>query len=502
MASFRQKGWAAFAIAYLFFALFVGERPIGGGAQRESVQSHAAIQMVQRGDWLTPRFLGRFRLDSPPLSTWTSALSVRVFGNTPFAHRFPAVLASALVVAIVYVLIAREFGSTAATTSAILLAATPVFYTFSRVALPEALLSLELFGCAALLASGSTNAVLLGALTGLAFLTTGYGGLVALVLVTGWWLVRPQLSMRTVALYLLVTTVIAVPWFAYQASVHARWFFAEFQFFPPNARRLFLPDPILPLAALAGLMLWRAHDRQLRAVAVATMALVLGVALSGASAAYLVPALPALAVLAAPAFRSRWAPRIAVAIVLLRLAHPYEPWGLDPLQEAGFRPARAMARYEARKRPNELILIFADDEFHATVRNLPKVRYLYWEPQRQASSRGVPFRELGVAMSASEFLKRDEWQQRFAPALRAWGLDTDEALGTSIEVQSEDEIRDLIARSPDTDFYLSADFKATSPHHDETPAANVGWRFLLARPRDGSMAPTRVPALDSFESPR
>src|SRR3954454_24726574 len=56
--------------------------PIGRvTAQDEALYAHSAIAMAKPGgDWLTPRFMGRFALYKPPMLLWTAALSARVFG--------------------------------------------------------------------------------------------------------------------------------------------------------------------------------------------------------------------------------------------------------------------------------------------------------------------------------------------------------------------------------------------------------------------------------------
>ncbi|HXD17109.1 MAG TPA: glycosyltransferase family 39 protein [Vicinamibacterales bacterium] len=55
---------------------------------------HAAIsqEMVERGDFVVPRFLGRAFLDKPVLFFWAQAASMRAFGMTATAARLPGML--------------------------------------------------------------------------------------------------------------------------------------------------------------------------------------------------------------------------------------------------------------------------------------------------------------------------------------------------------------------------------------------------------------------------
>src|SRR5690349_6555730 len=55
---------------------------------------HAAIaqEMVTRGDYVTPRFLGEPFLDKPVLFFWAEAASLRLFGDREIAVRLPPLL--------------------------------------------------------------------------------------------------------------------------------------------------------------------------------------------------------------------------------------------------------------------------------------------------------------------------------------------------------------------------------------------------------------------------
>ncbi len=58
--------------------------------------------MVERGDYVVPYFNNRYRFDKPPLTYWCMVASYRVFGQNPFAARFPSALAAALTALIIY----------------------------------------------------------------------------------------------------------------------------------------------------------------------------------------------------------------------------------------------------------------------------------------------------------------------------------------------------------------------------------------------------------------
>ncbi len=58
--------------------------------------AEASREMIERGDYVVPFFNNRYRFDKPPLTYWCQVASYRVFGENPFAARFPSALAAAL----------------------------------------------------------------------------------------------------------------------------------------------------------------------------------------------------------------------------------------------------------------------------------------------------------------------------------------------------------------------------------------------------------------------
>jgi 4-amino-4-deoxy-L-arabinose transferase-like glycosyltransferase len=59
--------------------------------------AEASREMIERGDYIVPRFNNQFRLDKPPLAYWAQIASYKIFGENDFAARFPSAVAAALV---------------------------------------------------------------------------------------------------------------------------------------------------------------------------------------------------------------------------------------------------------------------------------------------------------------------------------------------------------------------------------------------------------------------
>jgi len=58
----------------------------------EGLHASIAQEMVERGDWVIPRFLGQPFLDKPILYFWAEALSLRLFGMHEAAVRLPGLM--------------------------------------------------------------------------------------------------------------------------------------------------------------------------------------------------------------------------------------------------------------------------------------------------------------------------------------------------------------------------------------------------------------------------
>jgi 4-amino-4-deoxy-L-arabinose transferase-like glycosyltransferase len=93
-----------------------------------------AREMYRSGDYVTPRdnFVRYF--EKPPLVYWAEAAAMSVFGVNEFAVRLPAALFSAAEVVVTAALAEVMFGAAVALLAAIALALSPLFFGFARFA--------------------------------------------------------------------------------------------------------------------------------------------------------------------------------------------------------------------------------------------------------------------------------------------------------------------------------------------------------------------------------
>lgn len=88
----------------------------------EGLHASIAQEMVERGDWITPKLLGEPFLDKPILFTWTQALSLKCFGMNEAAVRLPGMLFGLAAMGAIGLAGWRMFGLVAGTLGAMLYA--------------------------------------------------------------------------------------------------------------------------------------------------------------------------------------------------------------------------------------------------------------------------------------------------------------------------------------------------------------------------------------------
>jgi Dolichyl-phosphate-mannose-protein mannosyltransferase len=497
------------------------------GAQDEAVYGHAAARMVRTGDWMTPVFLDRFMLNKPPLLLWAGAASMRVAGIGPFALRLPVLAAGVLCCVLVYWWVRRTGSIPAALAAVVLLLGTPLFHAMNRIFMTDALLTLFVVAAMILVAAdplweGRATAILFGALCGAAVMTKSAAGLLPLLMTAVYWALagskeRPPL--RKVLAAFAVAALVAAPWHIYQFVVHEDWFVAEYVRFQllgsgltaPSRytgdsnfwfylKTLFHTDPIL-LGLWATsvpwvVMAWRREDK-LQARLLATWFLVSALALGvfGTRAAYyLLPLLPALVLMSvefSPLLRGRLAWFVCAALIVTFVVKVDYKAGAVPA-------ASALDNYSRLRRTNELLIVSTDDEFYASVLDLPKVRYVYLTPL-DATKTSEFFYRLGMIVTSDEFCSLPRLMPEYEQRLRAWKLpDSLHPEATLIDSGAVSKLAELIRCSPDRDFLIPEGLRTIA--WNAAGATHNAWQsggfFLLSktsiRRADDSVAPGTI----------
>ena len=241
----------------------------------EAFYAEAAREMVESGDWLTPRFNYENRWEKPVLYYWVTAAAFLVTGPTEGSARLGAAV-SGIALALLTYLIAldRQADRRAAWLAGAIVASCFGYFAEARMALPDLPLAcfITLTVWAALRAAESDAMrwwVVTGLGAGLGFLTKGPVGIVlpAIVVLPIWWRERRRITVgvRGVAVALGVGVAVGVPWYLAMWRVHGTEYLRVF-FLENNVRRFATEEyngtrPLwfyLPIV-LGGVLPWSAY---------------------------------------------------------------------------------------------------------------------------------------------------------------------------------------------------------------------------------------------------
>jgi len=487
------------------------------GAQDEAVYTREAIHMALYGNWPTQTFLDRFVLFKPPLLMWLSGVSAKLLGINSVGLRLPAVLSGVAICLLAFGMTRR-----AGWAAVVLLVSDRLFHTLARANLTDILLCAAVVGCFAAFERDTAmrewrTVWWFGLAAGCAILTKSIAGLLPFTVVGLFWVIargegRPKLL--RVLLSAAIAAAVALPWHVYQGMVHPQWFLAEylgvqllaFGGKPPQTSqenqivfyvsRLWHGDPELLLLSLLALpafalAVWKRKDPL--ALLLGCWLVVFGAALlifQYRSVQYMLPLIPALAILAAsylPALSRPFTVGILCAAFLVKVSSPASTWGLPFAGGNTIGVASALSAYCEERRDTDLIVLDPDDEFYSAVLPLKQVRYGIVDAADNNFKLEPHLHWLGVILNVPEFLAGDT--APFAERLRSWGLPDAKPIGTTVFGKSVAEFQQMVIQRQGSDFLLPRGWlNAEMVNGRELRIASDARVFLLA-PRAGKIAP-------------
>jgi 4-amino-4-deoxy-L-arabinose transferase-like glycosyltransferase len=249
-----RKSWMLGAAAafgtVLWFAL-LAQRPLYD--PDEGRYAEIPREMLNGGDWVTPRLNALVYLEKPPLQYWLTALAYRGFGQNEFAARLCAGLAGYLSLAVVFLVGRDLWGFDAGLRALLFTSASALFVLVGHQLTLDMLLSFCLtaaLGCLLLAQirrenSGRWRAWMSGcwAAMALAVLTKGLIGVLIPAASVGLYLVwdRDWRMLRRLNLRwgLPLFAAIALPWFALAARANSH--FLTFFFIREHFQRFLTP---------------------------------------------------------------------------------------------------------------------------------------------------------------------------------------------------------------------------------------------------------------------
>jgi 4-amino-4-deoxy-L-arabinose transferase-like glycosyltransferase len=490
-------------------------------AQDEAYYANPAIAMAREGEWLTPRFMGRYALSKPPLLVWAAAVSGKLLGVSRLSLRLPVAIFSALALGLLFLWAGELAGWQAGAVAGALLLSNHLWNTLAVLTMTDGLLvaffiaAFYAIFCDPWLESRPALFVFSGAVAA-AILTKGIAGILPLGVLGLCWLAarrQERPAFRRVCLAAALAFGLAAPWFVYQFAVHPRWFWTEHIAVeilgfgagaPPQTSqenqalfylmRLAATDPLLLAMAAAAIPAFLRDLRGRRAAPVllaAWMAVMLAAMLAWQyrNASYLLPLLPALALLAAAwgPFRTRqYAPWMAVVLAagfLVKSSAPELPWGLDYRTGTVLPAAPVLSAYCAQARGNELIILDVTDDLYAAALPLARLRYATVAPvETPAGPYSMPFEELGITVTVDQFNHLARYTPAFRNRLREWGLDSGAPIATLITAHGAADLTALVRAHPESDFLISAFYRnAVESAPQELIGVAAEYLLLLSR---------------------
>jgi len=285
----------------------------------ESRYGEISREMVASGDWITPRLNGFKYFEKPPLQYWTTAAAFEVFG----AHDWVARLWTALIgfagIALTLWAGNRLFGKPVGFYAAAILAGSPLYALLGQINTLD--MSVSFFLSAAVFAFAAGHMLVFWAACALAVLSKGLIGIVLplgavffyMLATRDWSVIRRIRPLAGPIVFL----AIAAPWFIAVSAANpefVHFFFVQehFQRFTTEMHGRGQPAWYFVAVLAAGMVPWllplglgayravRSRDRSEWLLLVwAMVVLVFFSASHSKLASYILPAFPALAVLAA-----------------------------------------------------------------------------------------------------------------------------------------------------------------------------------------------------------
>jgi 4-amino-4-deoxy-L-arabinose transferase-like glycosyltransferase len=468
------------------------------GAQDEATYTREAITMARDGGWMTPTFLGRWVFEKPPLLMWLSALSMKLFGIGRLTARLPVVFAGALICALCFAIVRRVRGTAAGLAAAAMALSSQILFTMSRHNMTDILLAASGMCAFAVLLKDphlrsprAFTAFVIAA--GAGIMAKSVAGLLVLAVMA----VVVQ-NVKTIALAGIATIAIASSWFLYNFLLHREWFLADmgFQLITIGTAvhqtsqenhvwfyllRILVSDAIPFLLALTGLPALVASVRRREAMGLlaASYLVIYFAALmvfrfhSQQYLCWFVPSLILIAGFYSPLLNGRLTLVVTAVIAVvfgIKLSMPDSSFGVSIRSGTTLAAAPVLSQYCTQHRATRLYILGVDDEFYSASLPLAHVRYGWIDAADLVAREHPHLAHLGILIPASDLQNLNEKLPLYRDRLRAWGLDSVQAVATGISARDVEQLRKIVRDHPESDFLVA---RSVLPEPGKVESHNV-----------------------------
>ena len=300
----------------------------------EAIYAQAAKEMVRSGDWITPHWNEKEFFQKPPLLIWLTALLFKFFGVSETTARAVSAFSAVGVVLLTLLTARRFFGELPAVVAAVALLVSAPLFQFARSGTMDVLLTFFILLAVYAYLKTTDNSrwwLVVGVGCGLAVMTKGAASLpllVALLFATVW---DRKWSGRELWAGLLVFIVVGGTWHFAMIYLHGRAFLNDYLGQHVLARAVsgvdegpqgilfYLPalGVFLPLLPFGLFRLWKQRDVPLVIPILCLSIILFYTLISTKHAWYIVPALPFLSILVAPARGTALRPWVYALMIVL-----------------------------------------------------------------------------------------------------------------------------------------------------------------------------------------
>ena len=222
---------ALFCLCALFFLYLFGLTRTGLLGPDEPRYAAIGRAMAESGDWITPRLWGDPWFEKPALLYWMTAAGFKAGLSRDLAPRLPVALLSMAFLVYFFFALKRACGTAAAAYATTILGTSAGWLAYSHVAITDLPLSaafaasmLVILNGLVIGAGGLAEALIAGALLGVAVLAKGLVPL-ALFLPAAWFLRK---RLRDLLILLTAAAAVALPWYALVTLRNGAPFLEEF----------------------------------------------------------------------------------------------------------------------------------------------------------------------------------------------------------------------------------------------------------------------------------